>query len=854
MKKYFFVTSCIALCFFKLSAQVSKHGSPITIPYTINIQAKISLPYIDNFYEAERSDSIAGASCQDCKSKFYGVGINSVIDIKEEAQLDTVIFGDDSVKVWLLEVESETAYGMQFYFDEFNLPNEAALYFYNEEKTMVLGAFTSDNTPPNPEQEIKFGTQYIKGRRIIIEYEEPMDVEFAGQLQITKIIHVFRNLWGDAQSGPYGSSEGCHINVKCPLGTGWENEINSVALILAYNSSFNYVRWCSGALINNTQQNGEPLFLTAAHCINGTDPMYDYSTWLFLFNHQASTCAGDGSDAPTSQSVYGSTLLSADGAGSPTSDFALLRLNTDVQTLTSYGACFAGWDREDYGAYTSPYTVLIHHPAGDVKKISKDNGSPVSYNAAMADFWEVTFDQGATENGSSGSPLFNSNHRIVGQLWGGYSRCLDFWIVTSHYCPTCPDYCGKLSTSWQEGGLGWWLDPYNTNATSVNTYCPAISNPPPPPIGGGGSGGCESNLTDGFRINSIPTGVPCVEMPLVLTPLEQASPCQFSYWDIVLTERKRRCSHVHEILTHDGGSSTSSLCNNSFPDPWNCWCKWAEYFIEITPVNESFSPTGPAISQWFSIQVDYSVLEYYLFAALGSVTVTQTDLSYMGVTLLPGNLYKIKLAGGFNSCCGWHEYTRIFRYKPQDITWNSTYLCQNVLRGEDITLTTTVDPSHCSLMNIFVKATQSITVLPNSKLLKTSTYEIEDVCYMPPLANPDNPNNPNNPDNNYNNQYNVSTLNINFAETMLTDKSNGENFYIYPNPTSGKLDIVFSRTDSPLDDGPYRVNIYDIMGNLIYHGSFNSDKTSLSLNDYSDGIYLITINDIYRKKLIISKN
>ena len=55
-------------------------------------------------------------------------------------------------------------------------------------------------------------------------------------------------------------------------------------------------------------------------------------------------------------------------------------------------------------------------------KISFDNNSLLrtdySSNSGNS-HWRTVWDSGTTEGGSSGSPLFDSNHRIIGQLHGG---------------------------------------------------------------------------------------------------------------------------------------------------------------------------------------------------------------------------------------------------------------------------------------------------------------------------------------------------------------------------------------------------------------------------------------------------
>jgi lysyl endopeptidase len=83
------------------------------------------------------------------------------------------------------------------------------------------------------------------------------------------------------------NSEACNINVLCPIGNGWENERNSVALILNSSSS----AFCSGALINNTANLDIPYILTADHCFTGNTGLNDCSGWKFTFQAWSPTVA-----------------------------------------------------------------------------------------------------------------------------------------------------------------------------------------------------------------------------------------------------------------------------------------------------------------------------------------------------------------------------------------------------------------------------------------------------------------------------------------------------------------------------------------------------------------------------------
>jgi hypothetical protein len=244
---------------------------------TMIVVAKKEFAAIDNEKEREKADSIASIYSYG-KGKYYGIGIDVNIDFKKEATVENV---GDSGKVYLLKLSSPTAYALQVYFDAFKIPKGSRMFIYDSNMTMFLGSFTHENNFVNN----RLGTQFIFGNSLIIEYYEPNNVEFNTQLHIEKLVHVFIDL----KHGPfsrYGSGN-CNINVNCSLGYGWEREKRSVAIILGYSQTeYKYLGWCSGSLINNTFQDGKPLFLTTNHCISssyslGID-MENTADWVFL--------------------------------------------------------------------------------------------------------------------------------------------------------------------------------------------------------------------------------------------------------------------------------------------------------------------------------------------------------------------------------------------------------------------------------------------------------------------------------------------------------------------------------------------------------------------------------------------
>ena len=336
---------------------------------------------------------------------------------------------EDGSMVWRLKIESLGAFSLNIIYDIFDIPDGAEFFVYSDDKEMVLGAFTSFNHKPHG----GFSTAPIKGDKIILEYNQPSNASFDGNISISTIAHDYRNVFFNEERG-YGDSGSCNNNVACSIGDDWQDEVRSVAMILTSGGS----RLCTGSLINNATQDLSPYFLTANHCLGGNN------SWIFMFNYESPQCSNQ--NGPTNMTVSGSSLL----ASSSTSDVALLLLNETPPQ--DYNVHYAGWD---ISGSTPSTPVGIHHPSGDIKKISFDYDNASN----SGNYWDVdSWDDGTTEPGSSGSPLFDGEtHRIIGQLYGGVASCTNFGY----------DTYGKTSVSWNLG-LSDYLDPNNTGLSYID--------------------------------------------------------------------------------------------------------------------------------------------------------------------------------------------------------------------------------------------------------------------------------------------------------------------------------------------------------------------------------------------------
>lgn len=353
---------------------------------------------------------------------------------------------DNGDKVWMLGVKASSATSISFLFDRFVLHKGAELFIWNTERTEFLGSFTYKN---NKEAGV-LPVSLLHSDEVVIEYMVPAGIS-EGELSISMVVQGYRpiiNQYEDAERGPYGNSGACNINVNCPEGADWQTEKNSVALIINGGNSV-----CTGALVNNTANDGTPYFLTANHCLGNP------SNWVYLFNHTASNC--DGSSGPTLQTISSGDLVASNGG----SDFALIELSSAPPE--SYDVQYVGWDRSDDESVTS--ATGIHHPAGDVMKICFEEDNPYHANQGGAAVWYIDeWEDGVTEGGSSGSPLFDQNHRVIGQLYGGFAAC------SGQVNNGQADWYGRFGVSWDgnspQNRLKDWLDPQNINPQAIDGW------------------------------------------------------------------------------------------------------------------------------------------------------------------------------------------------------------------------------------------------------------------------------------------------------------------------------------------------------------------------------------------------
>jgi len=410
-----FVISLIAVFQFgEASAQTTDVGSPMSWISKAPLKKPVITPLPEIDVETLKLEDEINRANHAGPWRF-GFPHEVEVDLLSEGTRDRAYGGGH---IYRMTFTSQGALSMNVFFHKFNLPEGAFLHVYNSDRSILDGAYTAANNQPDG----MLATIPIHGDQITVEYFEPGGTEGLAELVIGTAIHGYRPVkaFFDAvakedrglnDSGPCNYDTGCSQQPGNPFGTAgeWDEQIASVAVMM--NNGFSF---CTGALVNNTANDGTPYFLSADHC--GTSGGGGL-TMLFGWESPNPSCATNvgSTNGPTTDMVNGATLRANRGG----SDFALWELSTTPPA--SYNVYYAGWDRT--GQRPSEVTG-IHHPSGDVKKICREEDSPFQSTASGAQVWWVDdWEWGVTEPGSSGSPIFDQNKRIVGQLYGGLAAC-----------------------------------------------------------------------------------------------------------------------------------------------------------------------------------------------------------------------------------------------------------------------------------------------------------------------------------------------------------------------------------------------------------------------------------------------
>jgi len=428
-----------------VNGQLTRPGNPLPVDYP-----GLKPVEIHEFQVTEQEKRNVAVTSRDSRLKpaSSGILIETGIDPVYAGTWDTL---KNNYRIWRCAFHVKGAHLMSLIFKPYQVKKGVRVFLYDPDQETVLGAFSELNNKSN----LVFATGQIPGETIVVEVQVPPYVDSPGQIIISHVGCDFTGIddHKTLKDGWFGQSGSCNIDINCVEDPAYQLVKNATVRIV-----FMGVERCSGTLLNNTLQDGRNYLLTAAHCIHTEDIA---NTAIFYFSYESPYC--DGPDGNSVKSVSGATLR----ATSTNLDFSLLELLEPVPLL--YHPYYAGWDNS-VDPPASAY--CIHHPQGDVKKISIEN-NPLR----IANFGDVydpythwlvgRWESGTTEAGSSGGGIFDSNNRLRGSLTGGEANCNN----------SVNDYFQMFTYEWNvnpspSNQLAYWLDPLDMNEMQLNGFDP----------------------------------------------------------------------------------------------------------------------------------------------------------------------------------------------------------------------------------------------------------------------------------------------------------------------------------------------------------------------------------------------
>ncbi|TVQ29426.1 MAG: hypothetical protein EA370_15135 [Wenzhouxiangella sp.] len=416
---------------------------------------------------------------------------------------------DGEFDIWRLVVRADDATLINFGFSDVNLPEGSQLYVYSMkaavsqrmDRFQVIGPYGTEINRPHRE----FWTPNLAGDEAIIEINVPQGSRDELSLTLTQVSHGYRGF--GAASLAYRQQEenrsepgkqacettagirsgACNQDVAClSEDDPWNDPRRAVG---AYQRSGAFA--CTGSLVNNTANDQRLLFITARHCISSAQT----ASVVVYWDYEWPTCRRPGASGGTAVNPpdpnltnSGATFLASTSnpfggnctAPDECSDVFLMELNGEPNPDVELH--WAGWDRrppptvcaQGPGNSTEGLCATIHHPGVHEKRITWVAQNMQVGNIAGAQnihwhpFWHpnppelpnmpggapATIPPAVTEPGSSGSPLYSADRRLLGVLSGGPAFCGATGAQLS-------DFYGGIWHAWE--GMG-------TSTTRVRDY------------------------------------------------------------------------------------------------------------------------------------------------------------------------------------------------------------------------------------------------------------------------------------------------------------------------------------------------------------------------------------------------
>jgi hypothetical protein len=414
------------------------------------VEAGIARPLTVSVSARELADMELGA-CEGCTEEPQPLRVGLVKPVTARASLVRPSWGAvkstyDAGRVWSAAVRSEGAFGLRLHFKRFRLPEDTELYLFNE-----LGEVAGPYTGWGPLGTGEFWSNMVTGDTVYLQLRqygpagpEKLAASWFDLVDVGPVTQGFGWSPGSMAKSFCSYNETCVENAGCGTDSAVNDAKDAVAYMLFVKRPFQYA--CSGGLLNTKTYSGTPYFLTANHCISSDRVA---STLEAYFQYWVSCNQGcpDEWSRPDTTKVLGSSVVATNKTG----DFTLLLLDA-----LPAGATLLGWNSAPVAFSNGTNLYRISHPSTAPQAYSEHvvDTSALTCSSWPRGSWIYSRDTyGATEGGSSGSPVVDGLGRVVGQLSGACGSNVN-------------DVCDSANNATVDGAfasyysqVAQWLDP-----------------------------------------------------------------------------------------------------------------------------------------------------------------------------------------------------------------------------------------------------------------------------------------------------------------------------------------------------------------------------------------------------------
>ncbi|MDR2710351.1 MAG: hypothetical protein LBB65_03290, partial [Burkholderiales bacterium] len=367
------------------------------------------------------------------RAKALKIGVNrnaaTEIDADTPPALNWKSNGGGYVAHWA--ITSPDAHGLRAALQIRALPDSAELRFSGSAAPeRVIGVVSGQEANALRDDNQIYWTPITEGETQNIEIFLPSPIKPEEvKVRLNAVSHLFTSAQDGFSAAPVvKASQYCEIDVACKssLGSSFQNTAKAVARTVTTDNAYSY--GCTGTLLNDTNNSQTPYFWSANHCLIsevGASAQSLANTLNTFWFDEAASCGGSAKNPSYTSRTGGAKILHSQAS----TDTSLLQLNDAAPT----GSYLAGWDANS--RFSSGAMIGIHHPNRDIKKVSVGKGegktcdtmfSSAEGGVTRSNLTLVSWSEGTTEGGSSGSGLFtlsNGNYYLRGGLQGGAADC-----------------------------------------------------------------------------------------------------------------------------------------------------------------------------------------------------------------------------------------------------------------------------------------------------------------------------------------------------------------------------------------------------------------------------------------------